>query len=88
MSGGSFDYAYLKVWEFSESLKNILDGKDEEYTDQFSPEIKRALRRIQRQADEMSELMKAVEWLYSGDTGQDTFIKEIEEIRTGRKLCL
>jgi hypothetical protein len=86
MSGGSFNYAYNKVVEFADDLEIKLDQHDKvnEYGEtpyDFSPIILHKLREIEHIARHTANLMKEVEWLYSGDTGENTFLKRISEIK-------
>ena len=75
MSGGSFDYAYRRVEQFAEDLRaKIADnGKENDYGEkcEFSPETIALLQSIVEDAERTAKLMKAAEWLYSGDTGED-----------------
>jgi hypothetical protein len=78
MSGGSFDYAYSRTAQFADELENRLDT--DSVDDGPSPAAVARLRRLVADARRVSELMKEAEWLYSGDTGEDTFLKRAAEI--------
>ena len=85
MSGGSFDYAYGHASNFACELANKLDQFDKvtEWGDQpnlFPPEVLAKLREVQETVAHAAFLMKEVEWLYSGDTGSDTFMEHVAEI--------
>lgn len=80
MSGGSFDYAYFKVFEFSDELQRLLHSP-EEMGYIKSEEVKEKLLWIQIESKKMAAHMKDVEWLFSGDDGEDTFLKNWESIR-------
>lgn len=89
MSGGSFDYAYARANEFAYELANKLDQFDKvtEWGDKpnlFPPEVLAKLREIQATAEQAAKLMKEVEWLYSGDTGSDTFMRRVADIEAKR----
>ena len=77
MSGGSFDYAYSRVLHFAEELRAKIanNGKEDDYGDKFgfSPQTITRLQSIAEDAERAAKLMKAAEWLYSGDTGEDSF---------------
>ena len=83
MSGGSFDYAFHKVNDFIEQLKqeikinNIQDSDG--YARNFSDETINELQGICKSLTLMSSLMKDVEWLYSGDIGEDTFVRGLRK---------
>lgn len=84
MSGGSFDYAYSRVQNFSDELSNKLDRNDVEdgysWKVGFSAETVAKLREVERLARRTAALMKEVEWLYSGDTGEDIFAERVRHI--------
>lgn len=82
MSGGSFNYAYSCVNEFVDKMKDRLDNVEEtnEYGEQpnkFSPEVIDMLREIELTVRHTAKLMKEVEWLYSGDSGEKTFVTNV-----------
>lgn len=83
MSGGSFNYAYSRVQEFGETLAEKIrnNGVPDEYGDVsgYPPEVLAVLTTIQAQAEQSAGLMKAVEWLYSGDYGPETFLERVAE---------
>jgi len=78
MSGGHFDYAYMRVHQFADELERDLRGKD--WVQDFGPEVLMELEVIVNRAREMALVMKEVEWLFSGDTGPESFIAEIRAI--------
>lgn len=75
MSGGSFNYAYGHVIQFSEELKNSIDKN----IDEFPSEVMEKLKQIIIKTEEAAFLMKEVEWLYSGDTSDKTFMERIKK---------
>jgi hypothetical protein len=83
MSGGSFNFAYSRVQEFGETLAEKIrnNGVPDEYGDLsgYPPEVLTVLSSIQAQAEQIAGLMKAVEWLYSGDYGPETFLERVAE---------
>ena len=85
MSGGSFNYAYSQVQSFSEDLVNKIDEneKPDRYGDahRFAPEVLNELLALADEARRLSVRMRAAEWLYSGDIGEETFLKRIAEAR-------
>ncbi len=85
MSGGSFDYAYLRAHQFADELWIRLDEVDKvnewgETPNKFEPATLTKLREIQHLARRTAALMREVEWLYSGDTGDDEFMLRVSEI--------
>ncbi|MBK7786968.1 MAG: hypothetical protein IPJ57_21040, partial [Gemmatimonadetes bacterium] len=61
--------------QFAEELRaKIADnGKENDYGEkcEFSAETIARLQSIAEDAERTAKLMKAAEWLYSGDTGED-----------------
>lgn len=81
MSGGSFDYAYRHAHLFAEELDaRIASGMQEE----FWPETLAKLREIVALARYTAKMMREAEWLYSGDTSDESFLERVGEIGTYR----
>lgn len=85
MSGGSFDYAYARMARFADELRNKLDaaGREDRYgysVEQYAPEISQTLTDIANLAEYVGKLAKEAEWLYSGDTGEETFMERVRKI--------
>lgn len=81
MSGGSFDYVYRRVIEFADKLDELIKGSQllgEGY--KWSPEVTARLQQILNLAEETAAYMKETEWLFSGDIGEETFLKNVNEI--------
>ena len=76
MSGGRFNYAYSRVQVFAEDLRQKLDADEEG----FLPATVAKLAEIQRLAEKTAALMRAAEWLYSGDTGDESFMREVAQV--------
>lgn len=86
MSGGSFDYAYWGVSNFAEELEiKIREGKEKneygEMCNDYSDEVIDKLKEIEQKARYISNLMKEVEWLYSGDIDEELFLENVKEIK-------
>ena len=90
MSGGSFDYACYRTMQFADELRNKLQeqGKDpsgEGWPNATWPtDVACKLSEIAAFADYVGALMKEAEWLYSGDTGEDTFTERVRGIEATR----
>jgi hypothetical protein len=87
MSGGSFGYAFSTVNRFTDELGVKLDGHDEVDARgfkplQFAPETLEKLREIEHLARRTAMLMREVEWLYSGDTSDCSFMRRVAEIES------
>jgi hypothetical protein len=76
MSGGNFNYAYETVGTFTYDLQYRLEAEPELY----SQPVMDKLKEIERIANKTAKLMKEVEWLYSGDTGEMSFMNRVKEI--------
>ena len=90
MSGGSFDYAYMRVQQFADELELMLARQDKvnDWGEKpyFIKEVTRAkLLEIEETVRVAALLMKEVEWLYSGDTSEDTFMKQVDEIQSRKE---
>ncbi|WP_186412037.1 hypothetical protein [Candidatus Propionivibrio aalborgensis] len=87
MSGGSFDYAYSRVNQFADELGLRLDEADKvnewgETPNKFEPATLAKLRGIEHLARRTAALMRESEWLYSGDTGDESFMERVKEIES------
>lgn len=85
MSGGSFDYVCYKVDQFAYDLGVRLDEYDKKdewggTPNLFEPETRAKLREIEQLARYTAKLMREAEWLYSGDTGDESFMRRVAEI--------
>ena len=67
MSGGSFNYAYRGIQDFSDELAEKIKDADD-----IPPDIMEVLKNIADESAMMARKMKAVEWYFSGDHGDDT----------------
>lgn len=90
MSGGSLDYAYQKTERFAEKLRerleargNVLHGRRREEPE-WDPETRSKLYAIARLADYAAAMMMEAEWLYSGDTSEETFLRRTEAIKAAQ----
>lgn len=81
MSGGHYDYAYLKVIEFGDCIeRDLTEPKD---WMNYSPECMLRLKQIAAEAARFAGVMKDVEWLLSGDVGEETFMKNFDPVHPG-----
>lgn len=88
MSGGSFNYAFSHTATFAEDLGLRLDEWDKpdrygDYPNRFEQATRDKLREIQVLAERCAKLMKEAEWLYSSDTGEETFMARVAKIEAG-----
>lgn len=88
MSGGHFDYNCFRISEFAEDLQREIDQNDDKTTDswgnavgfEFSKETIEKLQTVQKIIETAGNLAKETEWLYSGDLGEETYIRIVDEI--------
>ena len=88
MSGGSFypEYAYCKVRHFAEELEERIDENLKD-TDGYGPadlseEVLDRMRPYVARLQQMAEVMQAIDYLYSGDHGEESFLRKLTEIET------
>lgn len=87
MSGGHFGncgYDYYKVAQFADELEQeiINNNTKDEYgyvPPNFSPETLKYLRKQLRQMRKVAEIMRHIDYLYSGDHGEDSFMWRVKE---------
>ena len=85
MSGGHFgDYDYFKVYQFADELEVDIDnnGKPDEYgwKSNHDPEVIDCLQAQLPKLRKMAEIMRHIDYLYSGDHGDDYFLKYVNEV--------
>ena len=91
MSGGHFNnyrYIYWNVYEFADELE--LEIENNEKKDEWgsahnlSEETLATLRSYVPQIRKVADIMKAIDYLYSGDHGEDSFMEKIRKIEEGK----
>jgi hypothetical protein len=87
MSGGHFgDYDYYKVSQFADELEVEIQNNNKpdeyEYAPNFSPETIKYLRKQLLKMRKMAEIMRHIDYLYSGDHGDDSFLLRVKEVET------
>ena len=94
MSGGHFNdcsYDYYKVEQFADELEVEIqnNNKPDEYgyTYNYSPETLKYLKKQLRRMREVSEIMRHIDYLYSGDHGEDSFMYSVKEVEKRWKEC-
>lgn len=85
MSGGHFgDYDYYKVSQFADELEVEIENNDkpDEYgwKHNHDPEVIDYLEAQIPKLRKMAEIMRAVDYLYSGDYGDDSFLLRVKEV--------
>jgi hypothetical protein len=98
MSGGHFGncgYDYYKVAQFADELEEeiLKNGQkredsgyyDEEYYPSFEPEVIEYLKEQLPKMRKMAEIMRHIDYLYSGDHGDDSFMNRVREVENKYK---
>jgi len=85
MSGGHFgDYDYYKVSQFAYELEEEIQNnnvKDEYYFGHnCSPEVIEYLKEQLPKLRKMADIMRHIDYLYSGDHGDDSFMERVREV--------
>jgi hypothetical protein len=85
MSGGHFgDYDYYKVSQFADELEQEIANNDKVdeygYKREFDPDVIDYLDAQLPKLRKMSEIMRHIDYLYSGDHGDDSFLLRVKEV--------
>ena len=85
MSGGHFGnygYDYWKVAQFADELEEVILDKKDEYghSYNFSPEVIEYLQEQLPKMRKMAEIMRHIDYLYSGDHGEDSFMNLVKMV--------
>lgn len=81
MSGGHFDYAYSRTRDFADQLEADLESNSDFVVSMLEQEerLRPALEKTAKIANLTAKLMCDAEWLFSGDTSEDIFLRQFEE---------
>jgi len=87
MSGGHFDNNCFSISRFASELEHELNVNDSDETDDWGDRIGKGyskdtvdlLRQCLVIITLAGELAKEIEWLYSGDHGEETFMEIMKE---------
>ena len=84
MSGGSLDYAYIRLKTLAEDIQEEIDSnhkKDEfGFIHDYNEETIGRMKKTVALLVQTSKLSKEVEWLLSSDTGEDDFKERFDKI--------
>jgi len=88
MSGGHFDYKCFIISQFAEELQHAIEINSDDSLGEYGTPIGACfsdgtlfrLKRAQQIIDTAGNLAKEIEWLYSGDHGDDSFNKLFDKI--------
>ncbi|HAR37925.1 MAG TPA: hypothetical protein DCS09_04745 [Porphyromonadaceae bacterium] len=88
MSGGHFNYGCFRISQFADELKHEIDTNDDESTNEYgetigeglSPETIQRVTKAHKTIELAGKLAREIEWLYSGDHGEESFCRLVDEI--------
>ena len=87
MSGGHFNdngYIYHQVSQFAYELENEIQNNnvkdDYGYASDYNQEVIEYLEDQVHFLHKMADIMRHIDYLYSGDHGPDTFMKKVMEV--------
>lgn len=90
MSGGHFEYKQWQIHQAAEDIEREIARNDSEERDEwggiqgyhYPPEIIERFKEAAHTLHQAAEMMQRVDWLLSGDDGQESFLKRWnEEVR-------
>ena len=87
MSGGHFDYRQIQMWDMAEEIKELVESNDDQTLDEFGYPRGRgySAETIEKFKEAYNLAVKAyiyaqrIDWLVSGDDGEDDFHKRLKE---------
>jgi len=87
MSGGHFcdcGYIYHRVSQFVDELEDEILNNDKAneygYTRNYDSEVIEYLKEQVPKMKKMAEIMRHIDYLYSGDHGTDSFMQRVQEV--------
>ena len=75
MSGGHFDYKDSSLFDFTNRMEEDLLNEHFEFS-----ETRELILLIIEETKKTGKLLHSYDWMMSGDTGEEFFIKEVKEI--------
>lgn len=92
MSGGHFNnsgYIYYQVHQFADELENAIENNNKQneygYAPQYNSEVISVLNKYIPEMKKLSSIMKHIDYLYSGDHGEDSFLQRIQAVESGKE---
>jgi hypothetical protein len=94
MSGGHFQYQQYRIEDIAVEIYEIIESNDDKTIDQYGqrrgngymPEGIEKFREAAHTLRQAAEMAQRVDWLVSGDDGEDSFIRRWEkEVRPSWK---
>lgn len=87
MSGGHFDYGCFRISQFADELKHEIDTNGDETMNDlgekrgygFEAGTIARLKAAHQIIEQAGKLAREVEWLYSGDHGEESFCRLLDQ---------
>ena len=82
MSGGHFEYNQYRIDDIADQIDRLVErnGKDEdEYAITYSQDTIRKFKMASIACKEAAKMVQRVDWLASGDDGEDSFHRRWKE---------
>jgi len=92
MSGGYFDYGQFQMGDIAAQIEEVIRANDstekdeygdDEYGDDvswhWSPETVERFKEAEHTIRQAAEMVQRIDWLLSGDDGEDTFMTRWDE---------
>lgn len=87
MSGGHFNgcgYVYYQVNQFADELENEIENNEREneygYAPLYRPDVIAYLKSVLPMIQKTAKIMKEIDYLYSGDHGEDSFMSIVQRL--------
>ena len=77
MSGGHYDYAYSRVRDLAESIRE--DVTKHSVPPAYPIPVREAMSRCRLALEDAADAARDVEWFMSGDDGEETFLEAVRE---------
>ena len=90
MSGGHFQYRQFQIEQIASEIDELIESNDDETTNEwgdkkgygFLPEIIERFKEASHTLKQAAEMAQRIDWLVSGDDGEDSFMRRWnEEVR-------
>ena len=83
MSGGHFDYQQYRIEDIAVMIEEVIKSNDDKSLNEwgqqrgngYSPEIIKKLREAAHTLRQSAEMAQRIDWLLSGDDGEDCFLR-------------
>lgn len=86
MSGGYFDYDQYRLEDIADSIGRVIRSNDDECEEgwelkgaNYPPEIIERFKETEHTLRQAREMVHRVDWLLSGDDGEESFLRRWKE---------